>query len=267
MSWKGSDYLASVLQKADSVSAQFPNLEVNDVIKRLEEIKLRIEGKDIPGDDTHFEFDRVAQTESELKQLTEEKPAGWEYLLFGSVLYIQQDKLSTKWQDFEIEYAPKSGQYFAQKEGLSYLFNKFSDLSSITEGAMKVFTEEMQTKAFGEPGEPGDVARITHMANHTVAAYEGLLDWAASVRGVSVPSVLEDVYSAAGRVARTPTLQFKEFIENNINQINRIPAHLKNEDPNKGSLNIILHLTLTIDDSDLKNYVKLAKKAKRKDGY
>lgn len=265
--WKSADYLASVLQKADSVRAQFPNLEVNDVIKRLEEIKLKIEGKDTSGYNNRFEFDRVAQTEDELKQLIDEKPEGWEYLLFGSVLYIQKEKTSTKWHDFEMEYAPKSGHYLNGKEGLSYLFNRFHDLSSITDGAMKVFTEEMQVKAFGKPGEPGDVTRITHMANHIVAAYEGLLDWSASVRSVSIPSILENVYSAASRVAKTPALQFKDFIDNYIEQTNRIPAYLKDKNPDKEPLNIVLHLTLSIDDNDLKNYVKLAKKAKRKVGY
>lgn len=264
ITWRGADYLASVVQKADDVRAQFPNLEVNDVIMRLEDIKSELESREAGGGSDPYKFERIAHTESEINRIVSERPAGWEYLLFGSILYVQKEEISMKWQDFEMEYAPKSGVYFDAKDGLRYLFNKFSDLSSITEGAMKVFTQEMQTKAFGEPGEPGDVARITHMATRTVAAYEGLVDWAASVRGVTVPAVLEGAYSAAAVVARTPAVQFKDFIENNIKEINRVPLYLQDKNPNKGPLNITLHLDLTVNDSDIKSYVKQVKKAKRK---
>lgn len=267
ITWRGAGYLAAVIQKADNVRAQFPNLEVSDVIKRLEEIRQKLESEAPATRVSNYKFERIAHTETELNRLIQEKPAGWEYLLFGSVLYIEKEQLSMKWHDFEMDYAPKSGAYLDDKEGLTYLFNKFSDMSSITEGAMKVFSHEMQIKAFGEPGSPGDTGRIIHMAKHTVGAYEGLIDWAADIRGVTIPSALESVYSAAACVARTPVTQFKKFLERSIEQMNQIPTYIEDKSPNKEPLNIEMLLELSVNESDINTYIKLAKKAKRKVRY
>jgi len=262
VAWRGPEYLADVLQRAKEVRAQFPNLEVSQVMEKLDELRLKIE--DIKPSQIRSALIAVPRNEEEVEQLVEEKPRGWEYLLFGGVMLLGKQKLESKWSDFEIGYAPRTGKHLGEADGLKYLFERWSDLQSITDGAVKVLTDENKVKAFGPDGEPGDPDRIYHAANHIVNAYGQLIDWAASLRSVAVPDVLMPAYEAAANVARQPAIEFREFIDENVKQLDKIPPYLANEESHKGPLRIELTLTVTVDDSAISKYVSEVKKARKK---
>jgi hypothetical protein len=67
------------------------------------------------------------------------------------------------------------------------LSRAFRELSKNTDQATRVLTLEVQRRAFGAPGEPGDPARIQRLAAVIVVAYDGLMQTAAEVRNQVVP--------------------------------------------------------------------------------
>lgn len=264
VSWKGPDYLASVLQKAKDIRSQFPNLEANEVVERLEGIRIQIEAMNIKTDDSLPALTRTPRKDTELEQLINEKPPGWEYLLFAGTMYIEKLKIESKWHDFEMKYGRRTGLHFSDREAVTYLSNKWSDLAPAIDGASKALADDVRLKAFGPEGQPGDVDRIIHMAKHVVGAYEQMLDWAADLRGAGVSELLGNLYEAAAEASRQPISEFRDFVDSTVKQFDVIPSYFENDDPNKEPLRIESELHLTTDPLALGYFKKLMKKTRKK---
>ena len=79
-------------------------------------------------------------------------------------------------------------------------------------------------RAFGAPGEDGDPERLTHLAKRLNHVYERFLDWAARLRGASVPSDFRNLLELAARFADPPVKEYRRFVDEYVTQANMLLA-------------------------------------------
>lgn len=129
---------------------------------------------------------------------------------------------------------------------------------------MRVFPQEVQEQAFGEPGEAGDPVRIEHFASRIMHTYGELLDWAASLRAVAPPDLLEPSFEMAARMVDQPLLEVREFVDAAVREIDRIPAFMASHAEDDDPLKITLALNITMDEEVSAEFHRRLKRAKRK---
>ena len=188
----------------------------------------------------------VPRTPEEQRQLLMQRPPAWEYMLYASVLLARRSALEEKWRDNEIRYARRAGKYMDLQTAIDYLSSAANDAIMIGRGIERVLALDAQKVAFGAIGEPGDPARIEHLATRLMSVYEEFLDWATDVRSVGVPSELQDALELAARLAERPARQIREFVDYYVAQVEQVPEQLKQGKP------VRLQMTLKIDiDNDV----------------
>jgi hypothetical protein len=186
----------------------------------------------------------VPRTADEQRQLLMQRPPAWEFMLYASVLLLRRAALEEKWRDNEIRYARRTGKYMDQETAIDYLTSAAHDAMMIADGLNRVLDSDAQNSAFGAPGEPADPARIEHLAMRLISVYEEFLDWAANLRGVGVPSQLQNALELAARLAELPARQIREFVDYYVAQVEQIPEQLLRGEP------VRLEMTLKIDIDD-----------------
>jgi hypothetical protein len=105
----------------------------------------------------------------------------------------------------------------------------------------------VQIQAFGAPGEPGDAARIQHLAHLVLRAYEGLLDIAAEVRNQDIPSQAAQAFAIAAQITDLPLAQFRSFVDRTVSEINGVSDYVAQTDPDGPAQRIEVDLSLSID--------------------
>lgn len=133
-----------------------------------------------------------------------------------------------------------------------YLGDEFSRLEAMVGSAMRVFDPEVQERAFGAPGEPGDPVRIENLARHVINSYEAILDWAAGLRAVVPPDELKRAFDLTARMANAPIVQFRDFVDDVVRQMARIADHMAGD--KKQPLVIEAALVLKIDEEVLAEF-------------
>jgi hypothetical protein len=190
------------------------------------------------------EVDRVPRTQSEEALLLRTQPDGWEYLLFAAVLRRKRDELEPKWREHEARCRQPSEAMLGERETLDRMSGVFDEAAAIVDDMMLHFAPESQERAFGKLGESGDPQRITEFAEVIVAAYSELLDWSARLRASSVPERFRGIFDIAGEHADLPLRQFREYIDRVVDELDGLPAALREGRP----ITVVLTLTLSLDD-------------------
>lgn len=258
VSWLGPSFLAGALQRHGDVRELFPTLQANEIADQLEGLRDALDEPqpEAPG--------RVPRTPEEKKALLSVRPPGWEYLLFASCLYLGKQELEFKWRDHELPPYSQNLRLDSVGEATDYLSSEFSRVRGLIEAMMRVFPREVQDQAFGAPGEPGDAVRIEHFANRIIRTYGELLDWAASLRAVAPPDVLVPPFEMAAHMADRPLLEVREFVDNVVREVDRVPSFVANHGEGEEPLTIELELKLTIDDEVSAEFHRRLKRAKRR---
>jgi hypothetical protein len=189
----------------------------------------------------------VPRTLDEQRQLLMQRPPAWEFMLYASVLLIRRAALEEKWRDNEIRYARRTGRYMDQQTAIDFLASAASDAGMIAHGLEIVLAPEAQEAAFGALGEPGDPARIEHLATRLISIYEEFLDWAANIRGVGVPTEMQRALELSARLAELPVRQIREFVDHFVALVEKIPEQLQRGE----SLHLEITVKIEIDDDDL----------------
>lgn len=76
------------------------------------------------------------------------------------------------------------------------------------------------------------------------SVYEGLLDWSARLRGVSHSDRFDRAFELLAKFADEPIEEYREFVDDFVAHVDRIPSALAAKEP----LVVALTLTLTISD-------------------
>lgn len=259
VSWRGSDYFATALQKYQDVREQFPNLIATDIQAKLDAIIQKLEKPD----DDNIPITQVPDNALDQERLLIEMPAYWEYLYFASVLLTGKENLELKWKDHIMHHARPSGVTFDKESGLHHFNNILSQLTQVTSGLTIAFKPENMEQAFGKPGENGDPLLIKHFAMHVVNSYEDTLDWAYRLRAATFPDEFSNLVEACAEIADQPASEMRDFIVKCVDQANRIHPHL-NSPQKSEDLRLEMIVTLTTDDKVIKRYIKEFKKLRRR---
>lgn len=192
-------------------------------------------------------IERVPRTADEEAALVRTRPDGWEYLLFASVLRRRMDELEPKYRDHQLRFVrPTGGPVLAGADATEFLSSAFREARVLSDNFNRVFDQEAQERAFGVPGHAGDVGQIEHLASRLVAVYDGLIDWAAGVRGAPIEEEFGRAVELSSRFVDRPIEQFRDFVDRAVAEMDKLPALLRAEEHEP----LTIHLTLTIDIED-----------------
>jgi TIR domain len=112
------------------------------------------------------------------------------------------------------------------------------------------FAAEAQARAFGLPGEPGDPDRIHHLALRWTSIYEGLMDWAADVRGTTCPQEYATLLALLADFVDVSVDNYRSFVSDFVSRADDLPRALAAEE----HVVISLELTLTIPDEVVQKF-------------
>lgn len=185
-----------------------------------------------------------------------------EFTMFASELEAGLARLQPKIADFRVGYSEPSGVHLTTPaDVLEFVHQRFAAGLSITRNLDRILTPEIQLRAFGPPGRPGDKATIRHMAANLTRMAESMLDWAATIREALAPEDAQSLLWALSRYAEPVIDEHVAFVERFRQSIEEALAR---PEPSDGSIAHIqigytLDLSPTITrpfDKELKRYKK-----------
>ncbi|WP_346136145.1 toll/interleukin-1 receptor domain-containing protein [Lentzea roselyniae] len=132
--------------------------------------------------------------------LLDDRPRGWEYLLYIGVVSRGLRELDDKYREHFLRYAPRNGRV-EHGSGIELIRDRNVQLSEIIKVAIETrFATSVQEAAFGAPGVDGDSQRIIHFGKLFVQTFDEILEWARAIHGTSY--ALEQARIAARVQAR-----------------------------------------------------------------
>ena len=178
---------------------------------------------------------RVPRTEAQRQHVLLTRPDYWEFLYFAGQLLHERNNVEAKYRDHELRYAPPSrdvvigekdasniGQLNDAKDIVSYIAQRFKEVPNLTRKMAVLFNDATWERAFGVPGEDGDLERLAHLAKRLNDSYEGFLDWAASLRRANVPSQFQNLLELAARYADEPVEKYRRFVDEYAVQVDKL---------------------------------------------
>jgi TIR domain len=170
---------------------------------------------------------RVPRTEAERQQVLLMRPRAWEFLYFAGQLLHERNSVEAKYRDHEIQYAAVAGEVVRRADIANYISRRTSDASRLARKITSLVSDKtVQERAFGAPGQTGDPDRIAHLAKRWNSVYEEFMDWAASLRGASVPSEYDNLLELLARYSDGPVEQYRMFVDEFVAKVDAVPAAL-----------------------------------------
>lgn len=194
------------------------------------------------------EIPPVPTTVEERDQLLQTRPRMWEYLLFAGELYLGKQALEPLWYDHELRVGQGQRRFMDLQQASTHISRTMTSLRMTTHQLSRPLTPEIQQRAFGAPGEPGDPMRIQHVARAIIKGYEEFMRIAAELRNQVVPSEFERVYEIAAQFSDQPVEEIRSFIDRTVDTINGLRGRLREIEEANEPVRIELTLTLTLPD-------------------
>lgn len=196
---------------------------------------------------------RCPRTEDEVAALLNTRPDGWEYLLYGGILFIERAKLEDQYRDHVLGYAERNGRPLDVQEAIQEAQAAFADAEAMAATLMNMFDPARHERAFGRPGEPGDAALVQHLAQRTIDGYAELMAWARRLRSMRVPAAMQEVFRLAAAMMDTPVEECREYVDQAVAQLDPMADLIARADADpditeEDPLTVTIRLTLTIDD-------------------
>ena len=170
--------------------------------------------------------DRVPRSEIEEQLLLLQRRPNWEYLYFGGRLLRERTAIEEKYRDYKLHYVPRTGEQLNLHQSIALIREAFDDALHLSELLEQLMSPEAQSRAFGNPGEPGDPDNIAHLAKRWNSIYEGFLDWAATIRGTRTVPEVDRAKELLARFVDDPIEQYRAFIDDMTAQFDAIPARV-----------------------------------------
>lgn len=191
---------------------------------------------------------RVPETQADIDLLLAIRPHWWEYWLYAGALRVGLDALEGKYRDYEMGFAPQTGETHFGRDAFEFLRAVPVRALNLLSNFNAIFHSDVQSRAFGEPGQPGDADRILHLAQRFLDVYESFLDEAARIRGTALPGEFEDAQRAAAEYGANAVRQIREFIAECIESVNSLPELAEGHSEDGEPLTLTLVIELTVDD-------------------
>lgn len=210
----------------------------------IKAIKSKISGTKPESPSSALLDGKVPRTQGAIEALMTERVGTWEYLLYAGLLKSNMEKLESKYQDFAMGYARRNGQRVTGEELEVFSRSAIESIYAITNNIDVVLDSGVQERAFGAPGEPGDIDRIVHMADRFISVYEEFMDWAAELRGtVAPPGAANDAVRTLARWAEQPVEECRRFVSRYVAELDTLGERLEAGE----TVEIEMALTLELD--------------------
>ena len=156
---------------------------------------------------------RLQKLDSASLKIAIEKPRGWEYLLFGSVLEYGIKDLANLRRDYNLGISYCSIKEFTDiTEAISWIGKKSTHLSKITDVMSKLFNQEIQ-EAFGADGVPGDAEHIVYVAEKVVEVYKEVMNWSLEIKSSIFPDIMQRLMDIFATFSNSIVLPLEEYYE------------------------------------------------------
>jgi hypothetical protein len=173
---------------------------------------------------------RVPRTEAERQQLLLYRPPGWEHLYFAGQLLHELNVIEPRYLDHEIGFALGSQEAISLEDAPEFLRRASAEAERLAGTLDALVAPEVQSRAFGPPGEPGDPERILHLAHRWNGLYEALLDWPARLRGAPLPNEFRGAADILSHFMDTSIENYRDFVGNLVAQFDEnFPAIISGE--------------------------------------
>lgn len=180
-------------------------------------------------------------------RLAVEKPTGWEWLLFAQVL--SDEIASRNGKRLDAELGVSFGEPIALEEVhdiTTWVSSRFGWISTTVEQVSRMLNNGF-IKAVGEPGEPGDIKRIVHLATRIGDGYEQLLDWKLQFLRVSCCEEFEALMKLASDFSSNVIQEVEDF---SAHLYTTIEDHIRNIDSCEKGAVITITLTMTVPNTE-----------------
>lgn len=199
---------------------------------------------------------RVPETQADIELLLAIRPDFWEYWLYAGALRVGLAALEGKYLDYEMGFAKQTGSVHLGRDAFDFLRTVPTSATNLVENFNAIFQSDVQLRAFGVPGEPGDPVRILHLAQRFLDIYEGLLDQAAQIRGTALPDEFREAQKAGAEFGSEAVHQIRQFITECVESMNSLPelGDERSEDDEPHQLTLVVELT--VDDDVAARFTK-----------
>lgn len=188
----------------------------------------------------------LAELKPKALRIALEKPTGWEYLLFAQVLSDKISSYSRKRLDAEFGISFGEPVMLEDVQDVSsWMSSRFGWMLSTINQIDRAINDGF-VKAIGEPGQPGNIERIIHLATRIAEGYGELLDWKLQFLRVSCDDEFSLLIQLASNFSSNAITEIEEFSEKLYRDIE---SHLTQINSNDESTVVTITLTLTMPDT------------------
>lgn len=120
-------------------------------------------------------------------------------------MWAGKEELQAKWYDHQLGLGQLPGLKYRSDQVRKFLEEQvLNGLRSTVHEITHLLDSDLQDRALGKMKESADPALIDHYARRFVSVYDGLLDWAAIIRGASVPDEWKLMTEKTAQLADRP---------------------------------------------------------------
>jgi len=186
---------------------------------------------------------RVPETSAEVEYVLGHRPWAWEYILYAGLLQVG---VRTARQEAGPPRRPPT-TFKSESEALRHIRSQMDSLMAIVkEVTVGSFDPERMSRAFGEPGRPGEFRLIYALARQLLDAYGKLLAWSVEVRSTDVPRRLRRVFEIVSRLSLRPMTDIEAYVTQLVASLN--DAIRQAGEGRKDPLVLTLTCTVTADE-------------------
>ena len=169
---------------------------------------------------------------------------------------MRLDALEAKYRDYELGFAYMTGGSYFDRDAFDFLRTAPTRASALMSNFNAVFRADAQERAFGKLGEPGDAARIMHLAERFVDTYESFLDEAARIRGASLAPEFREAQEAAALFGAEAVEQIRDFVNEVVESMSTLPELGEGRSDDDEPAVLSLTCTLTANTEVMKQFVR-----------
>lgn len=199
---------------------------------------------------------RVPESQADIELLLALRPDFWEFWLYAGTLRLGLEALEDKYREYDLGFAALTGQSYFGRDAFDFLRTAPAQATAMMGNFTAVFSSEAQARAFGEPGEPGDAARIIHLSQRFLDTYEAFMDEAARIRGAALPDEFQKAQAAAAEFGAETVESIRNFIPHIVETMNGLPelAEGRSDDEDE-PLTLTLTIEATVDPDVMTRYL------------
>lgn len=204
----------------------------------------------------------VAQTKAELSKLLADKPAGWRWAAFASVLVQRRSAVQSRLLDCELGYATQSGSRARGGDEVArFAAARMEDLNQLVTQVEAFMSAPAFMGVFGDRGDEStaDGDGILHVANRLMDYHERFLELAERCRDFGVPTKYTGLLRDCSHLMSIPLDGYETFIDDFVEQVGDIPDLLRYGRGTVEADPVMLHMD--VDDQLLKRITKQIKAA------